>query len=382
MSNAPAPMPPNDPEPSPAVAPPEARIGTGAPHPGDDSARAEAAAAAIDDATVDLTALQPVLARHAPGGRASLLPALQDAQNLYGWIPEAVAAAIARTLHLPLVDVHGVIDFYTMLYREPVGRTVVRVCTDPACALRGGEAVLATACRLADVEIGGTSADGAVTVERSPCLGHCNAGVSVNVTHGNLAQGELQRNITFPRVTPAEVEAAFSGKGRTTADFYSEDYVGGDLSVITPLCGRGRRTTLVEYQAVGGLQGLRKVLAGITPAQVIETVGEAGLLGRGGAAFPTEIKWEGAAGAANDEKYFVVNADESEPGTFKDRVLLEGDPSRVLEGMIIGAYAIGAHKAYIYIRGEYPMAIERVNAALDEFRSEGLLGRQHPRLRL
>ncbi len=326
-------------------------------------------------AAPDLERLRPLLARHAPSGRTALLPALQDAQNLYGWIPEAVAAEIARALHVPLVDVHGVIDFYAMLYREPVGRTVVRVCTDPSCALRGGEAVLATACRLAGVEVGGTSTSGAVTVERAPCLGHCNAGVSVNVTHGDMALGEPLRNTTFAHVTPDKVEAAFAGEGRTTADFYSEDYVGGDLSVITPLCGRGRRTTLVEYQSVGGLQGLRKVLAGMTPAQVIDTVREAGLLGRGGAAFPTEIKWEGAASAPGADKYFVVNADESEPGTFKDRVLLEGDPSRILEGMIIGAYAIGAHKAYIYIRGEYPMAIERVHAAIREFEAEGLLGR-------
>lgn len=369
MSDA-APLSPHDPERSLAVAPVE----TGAPHPGDESAHAQAASLASAERAADLTRLRPVLARHAPGGRSALLPALEEAQSLYGWIPEAVAAAIAHTLHVPLVDVHGVIDFYSMLYREPVGRTVVRVCTDPSCALRGGDAVLATACRLADVEIGGTSVDGAVTVERSPCLGHCNSGVSVNVTYGNVARGDALRNITFVHVTPEEVEAVFTGQGRTTADFYSEDYVGGDLSLVTPMCGRGRRTALVEYQSVGGTQGLRKVLGGMSPAQVLETVKEAGLLGRGGAAFPTEIKWSGAAGAPGGDKYFVVNADESEPGTFKDRVLLEGDPGRVLEGMIIGAYAIGAHKAYIYIRGEYPMAIERVQAALQEFRDAGLLG--------
>ncbi len=332
------------------------------------------AADLVPDKEVDLVWLRAMLTRHAPTGRSGLLPALQEAQDAYGWISEVVAAEIARALGVPLVDVHGVIDFYSMLYREPVGRTVVRVCTDPSCALRGGEAVLSAACQLAHVEIGGTSADGAVTVERAPCLGHCNSGVSVNVTHGGLAQGHALRNTTFAHVTPDDVASAFAGRGRTTSDFYSEDYVGGDLSIITPLCGRGRRTTLVEYQSVGGMEGLRTVLGSLSPSQVIEVVKEAGLVGRGGAAFPTEIKWEGAANAPGSEKYFVVNADESEPGTFKDRVLLEGDPNRVLEGMIIGAYAIGAHKAYIYIRGEYPMAIERVHAALDELRAAGLLG--------
>jgi NADH-quinone oxidoreductase subunit F len=250
-----------------------------------------------------------------------------------------------------------------------VGRTIVRVCTDPSCALRGGDEVLAAACRLAGVEEGGTAANGRVTIERSTCLGHCNSGVSVNVS-----TGRPMHNLTFAHVTPDDIEAAFDGKGRTTSDFYSEDYVGGDLSVITPLCGRGRRTTLVEYQMVGGTDSMRRVLTTMRPEEVIQTVKEAALVGRGGAAFPTEVKWEGAARATADQKYFVINADESEPGTFKDRILLEGDPSRILEGAIIGAYAIGASKGYIYIRGEYPLAIERVHATIREFERAGLLG--------
>jgi NADH-quinone oxidoreductase subunit F len=318
---------------------------------------------------IDLTPLRPVLTRHAPGGRSALLPALLEAQALYGYVPESVAAAVGQALGVPLADVHGVIDFYALLYRAPVGRAVVRVCTDPACALRGADEVLATACRLADVAEGETASDGSVTVERAPCLGHCNSGVSVNVAHGRP-----QRNLTFAHVTGADLEALFGGQGRTTADFYSEDYVGGDLSIVTPLCGRGRRTTLVEYQAVGGMQALRQVLGELQPADVVAMLKNSSLLGRGGAAFPAWIKWEQASKAASTPKYFVVNADESEPGTFKDRVLLEGDPSRILEGAIIGAYAMGAARIYFYIRGEYPLAIERVEAAVREFRTAGYLG--------
>lgn len=297
------------------------------------------------------------------------MPALLEAQAHYGYIPTAVATEIAHALGVPLADVHGVIEFYALLYNEPVGRTVLRVCTDPACALRGGEQVLHAACTLAGVKEGETSADGALTVERSPCLGHCNSGVSVNVSFGRPV-----RNVTFAHVTPETVGDLIDGRGRTTADFWSEDYVGGDLSIITPLCGRGRRTKLFEYEAVGGMQALRKVLSSMTPQQVIETMRRSELLGRGGAAFPTWAKWEGAAKASGQPKYFVINADESEPGTFKDRVLLEGDPCRVLEGALIGAYAIGASRIYIYIRGEYPLAIERVNAALQELREAGYLG--------
>ncbi|MEK7326497.1 MAG: NADH-ubiquinone oxidoreductase-F iron-sulfur binding region domain-containing protein, partial [Chloroflexota bacterium] len=110
------------------------------------------------------------------------------------------------------------------------------------------------------------------------------------------------------------------------------------------------------------------------PAEVIEEVKKSGLVGRGGAAFPTGVKWEGAAKASGSPKYFVVNADESEPGTFKDRILMEGDPCRIIEGALLGAYAIGAHKIYFYIRGEYPTAIARVRAAVDELRQAGYLG--------
>ena len=318
---------------------------------------------------VNLAPLQAMLDARAPGGRAELLPALLEAQTRYGYIPQEVAAAIGRSLNVPLADVHGVIDFYALLYREPVGRTVLRVCTDPSCALRGGEQVLRAACQLAGVAEGETTADGAVTVERAPCLGHCNSGVSVNVSFGLPVE-----NTTYAHVTPDTIDELFDGRGRTTADFWSEDYVGGDLSIITPLCGRGRRTRLVEYQSVGGMQALRQVLTARDPQQVIATMRASELLGRGGAAFPTWAKWDGAAKAPDDPKYFVINADESEPGTFKDRVLLEGDPCRVLEGAIIGAYAIGASRIYIYIRGEYPLAIERVAAALEELRAAGYLG--------
>ena len=110
--------------------------------------------------------------------------------------------------------------------------------------------------------------------------------------------------------------------------------------------------------------GLRRALTSLQPADVIAELKACDLLGRGGAAFPTWIKWQGAANAPGQPKYFVVNADESEPGTFKDRVLLEGDPCRILEGALIGAYAIGAQKIYVYIRGEYPTAIARVTAAV------------------
>ncbi len=316
---------------------------------------------------LDLTPLQPILERFAPQGRAALLPALHEAQALYGYLAEPIAAAVGRALGVPLADVHGVIDFYALFYREPVGRTVVRVCTDPACWMRGADEVLAAACRTAGVEVGGTSADGAYTIERSPCLGLCNVGPSVNVTFNDPAPAQVR---SFAHVSAETLADVLAGRGRAP-----DDYVGGDLCIVTALCGRGRRMTLTEYHAVGGMQAVRRILGSrMPPLEVVDLVNRATLLGRGGAAFPTAIKWEGAARAPGGPKYFVINADESEPGTFKDRVLMEGDPCRILEGAILGAYAIGANQAYFYIRGEYPAALERVQAAIAECRAAGYLG--------
>ena len=112
----------------------------------------------------------------------------------------------------------------------------------------------------------------------------------------------------------------------------------------------------------------------MTPDQVIEEVKASGLVGRGGAAFPTGMKWQYTRAAGSDPKYIVCNADESEPGTFKDRVLMEGDPFRVLEGIMLGGYAIGAHKGYIFVRGEYPQSAAILQQAIDTMHAAGLLG--------
>lgn len=317
---------------------------------------------------LDLAPLRQTLTQYAPQGRPALLPALHAAQAMYGYLSEPVAAEVSRALQVPLADVHGVIDFYAMFYREPVGKTIVRVCCDPACAMLGSDAVLNAACQKARVMPGDTSLDGAFTVERAPCLGLCNCGVAVNVTaHDPVTQ--TAHDITFANVTPDDLDAVFAVKGQAATD-----HIGGDSQVLTALLGQGRAATLVEYEATGGMTALKKAIRDMTPQEVIAEVKASGLVGRGGAAFPTGVKWEGAANASRTPKYFVVNADESEPGTFKDRILMEGDPCRLIEGTILGAYAIGAHQAYVYIRGEYPTATERVQAAIAECKRAGYVG--------
>ncbi len=253
---------------------------------------------------------------------------------------------------------HGVIEFYTLFYRQPVGKRIVRVCTDPACALAGGEDALQSLCRQRGIQPGETTADGALTVERSTCLGLCEhapAALADERGVGNIASLAAEG---WPSVEPGSPGSR----------------LGGDLRVLTANCGRGRPASLEEYLSGGGYNGLKRAL-GMTPAAVIAEVKASGLVGRGGAAFPSGLKWEGAANAAGQPKYVVCNADESEPGTFKDRVLLEEDPQRILEGMVIAAYAIGAAQGYLFVRGEYPYAYQVMAQAAAAARQAGFLGK-------
>lgn len=292
-----------------------------------------------------------------PQGRTALLPALHAAQRLHGWLSEPVVFEIARALRVPLVEAFGVIDFYAMLHRHPVGRTVVQVCGSPSCALAGADRVVDSFCHHLKVEPGEISADGAYTVEQAPCLGLCDHAPAVLV--GETAVG---------RVDPAKA-AAIGTPNQPTVSF-----VGGDIRILTSNCGRGRPTPLAEYQASGGYAGLKKAVT-MTPQTVVAEVKAAGLVGRGGAAFPTGVKWEGAASAPGKPKYIVCNADESEPGTFKDRILMEDDPHRIIEGMVIAAHAVGASQGYIYVRGEYPNAHRIMSEAVAEARHAGILGK-------
>ncbi|HEY1235268.1 MAG TPA: NAD(P)H-dependent oxidoreductase subunit E [Candidatus Binatia bacterium] len=305
----------------------------------------------------ELSSLQSILKELAPQRRSALLPALQAAQQLYGWVNEEVAKEVASALGVPLADVFGVLDFYAMLYRRPVGRTVLRVCSAPVCALAGADAVTGSVCRLLKIAPEEISSDGQFTVEHAPCLGLC-----------DRAPAALAGEAVVAPADPSDPAAICAPSNQSRGSF-----VGGDIRLLTSNCGQGRTISLEEYRARGGYVGLKKALT-MAPASVLAEVKSAGLVGRGGAAFPTGIKWEGAARAPGEPKYIVCNADESEPGTFKDRILMEDDPHRIIEGMIIAAYAVGASRGYIYVRGEYRHAFNVMSAALGEASGAGLLG--------
>ena len=298
---------------------------------------------------VDLAPLIPAIESYIPLGRSGLLPALHAAQKIYGWISEPVAAQISKSLRVPLADIHGVIEFYSLFYNEPIGKQVIRVCTDQACALKGAEGVLHHLCSHHGLEPGQTTGDLSLTVEASPCLGLCEQAPAA------LVDEEAETNIDL------ENDSYELGRPKSI--------VGGSMRLLTGNCGHGT-TSLAGY---GNYPALTKALA-MKPEEIVDTIKASGLVGRGGAAFPTGIKWEGAAKAPGTEKYVICNADESEPGTFKDRILLLDDPHRTIEGMSIAAYAIGARQGYIYIRAEYPYILPVLENALKEAREANLLG--------
>jgi NADH-quinone oxidoreductase subunit F len=306
----------------------------------------------------DLAFLEPVLSENAGVGRTRLLPVLLEAQRQLGYLTEPMVEAIGRSLRVPLAEIHGVIEFYSMLYNRPAGRKVVRVCTSPVCEQAGGKAALAAACKHFGTAPGEVTSDGEWMVEEAPCLGLCDhapAALVGDVPVANIDPSKASDWIENPKAAGLGV-------------------VGGDSRPLSGRCSVIPPTEVAAYEAHGGYAGLRKAIQSLTPAQVIEEIKKAGLSGRGGAAFPTGMKWEMTAGAPGEERYVVCNADESEPGTFKDRILLEGDPLFVLEGMTIAGYAVGAHKGFIYIRGEYPRAHRIFAEAIQAAREASRLG--------
>jgi len=309
---------------------------------------------------VDLALLTPVLQKYDGRKRDALLPMLHDAQALYGWLPREVQEAIGRTLHVPLAEVHGVIEFYTMLYNQPTAKTVIRVCQDPACYLAGSIAVSKKIEESLAVSDGQTTAGGDITFEHVPCLGMCEH--APNALYGSKPAGDL---------TVDTVDDFLNGRYPEP-----EPRIFGRPVIKLRRAGLLNPLSLSDYEEHGGFEDLRKALA-LAPEEIIDMLKQAKVLGRGGAMFPIGLKWEFTRGAAGSpaEKHIIANADESEPGTFKDRGLMEEDPFSLVEAMIIAGYTVGAENGWIFVRGEYPRSYARLSNAVQKARDAGYLGR-------
>ncbi len=315
--------------------------------------------------------LETILARFAGKGRSYLLPCLWAVQQATGWLSPERVARVGALLNVPLADIFGVIDFYTMLYAAPQGRHLLRVCDDVACCLahpHGSNAVL-EAIRAATglQQHGETTPDGAFTLEVLPCLGRCEQAPVLMIDDHAVAHAD-------PAAIMAYLQLETNGDGEDPRPHQ----VGGDRTLTTWI-GRIDPLDLAAYTARGGFAALRLALGELTPGDAIQRLEDSGLVGRGGAAFPTGVKWRAAANETASPKMVVCNADESETGTFKDRILLEGDPYRLIEAMVLCAYTIRGHgqvEGYIYLRGEYAALHARLERVLARCRDAGYLGRQ------
>lgn len=300
----------------------------------------------------------------AGGGRDQLLPALHAVNDRVGWISPGALNLICETLHVPPAEAYGVASFYSLFALAERPARVVHVCTDLACRLTGAEAV----CDVLTEHVGAAGkARGGVTWLRGPCLGVCErAPAALTFQAGDPATTEL--------LAPATGASAVLAAGRSPAGEGTPPVIHQkDGLRLLRRVGVVDPSSVDDYRATGGYAALRNALR-MGQAAVLREVTDSGLLGRGGAAFPAGRKWAATAAQPAGPHYLVCNADESEPGTFKDRVLLEGDPFALVEAMTIAAFAVGARQGYVYLRGEYPRALRLLRNALEVCRERGLLG--------
>jgi NADH-quinone oxidoreductase subunit F len=263
--------------------------------------------------------------------RHLLLPALRAAQLRVGWVSEGALGYASRRLAVPPAEAYGVASFYALIALEERPADVTHVCTDLSCALKG-----------ATVPVG---------AHPSPCLGLCERAPA---SYRTIA-GEQPVEEQIPAVGPPLPQTGEPG-----------------LRLLRRIAAGIDPESIDAYIQAGGFESLRRARE-LGPAAVLHEVSESRLLGRGGAAFPTGVKWAAVAQQPALPHYIVCNADESEPGTFKDRVLMEQDPFALIESMAIAAFATGSTHGFVYVRAEYPLAHRRVQNAIDLARSRGFL---------
>jgi NADH-quinone oxidoreductase subunit F len=351
-------------------------------------------------------ARRPEDAHMALGGHAArsrsylLITVLHAVQEKAGWISPGALDYVSERLTIPPATAYGVASFYAMFRTtQPPGTpeapgAVVHICDDVACKVAGAEALCAEMTRRFGPEGTDAVVDGtAVTWQRSPCLGKCDQGSAALIQQPGAAKPRRDFAPVTPDAvwqalttgeSPAEVplgvlvpQLSRPGSSRTdsaspAAGPAAPAPAAERVSLLRRL-GHVDPASLGSYRAAGGYEMLRRAIA-LGPQGVIREIRDAKLMGRGGAAFPTHIKWDAVAANPVRPKYVVTNADESEPGTFKDRVLMEADPYGLVEALTIMGYACGAEQGYIYIRGEYPTAEGRLAHAVRQARAHGFLG--------
>jgi NADH-quinone oxidoreductase subunit F len=321
------------------------------------------------------------------GERHRLLPALHAIQNRIGWISPGALNYLALRLDVAPAEVYGVASFYGMFSLAPRPKVVAHVCDDIACITGGSEKVCAELERNLGAAKSPNSGGRAIWL-RSQCLGLCERAPAALITSAGEKSAERVLAPASADALQSLIEDAVQGRMPAEPDALNIEVSvpqASQKSNASPLrllrrLREGGAMTLEAYKKLGGYEGLRRAVE-LGPEGTLRELAASKLLGRGGAAFPTAKKWEALFLCRNLLKpgsprahYVICNADESEPGTFKDRILMEGDPFAVIEGITIAGFVTGARQGYIYLRGEYPLAAERMQHAIDSAKESRSLG--------
>lgn len=302
---------------------------------------------------------QDIVRWAAEGGnsRSCLIPLLQRVQKQHFEITEFAMQAIADALGIHPVEVYSVVSFYQFLDEKPKGKFVVRLCGTISCDMAGKDRVAQQLETDLGIKFGETTADGKFTLEWAHCIGMCDQGPAMLINEN-----------VFTKVTPELVHGILEVCRRSFGRFALEG-----REQQTGILGRSHVGELTFHSVKPG-EGLTQALI-MTRPDIIAIISHSGLKGRGGAGFPTAVKWNLAAAAVDEQKYVICNADEGEPGTFKDRVILNRYPELVFEGMAIGGRVIGARQGILYLRQEYSYLRERLERVLNELRQRHQLGK-------
>jgi NADH-quinone oxidoreductase subunit F len=306
-----------------------------------------------------------------PVKRSALIPMLIYGQDEYGCINDELIAEIGRRLDLNAVQIEETLAYYSMLHRKPWGKNHVQICTNVACMLKGGTELLERAKKRLEIGHKEVTEDGMFSLEEVECIGACTGAPAMQVNYDFYE--ELTPN-KFDRILQ-DLDAGNRPEPQGVISGAVHPRYPAETPLISRHWGVKDSHKIDVYLKDEGYKALEKALKEMTPETIIDELKKSNLRGRGGAGFPTGMKWSFVPKDSPKAKYVICNADESEPGTCKDRPLMEMDPHQLIEGMVIAGRAIGAHHGFIYIRGEYRYVLEIVDKAIAEAYSRGYLGK-------
>lgn len=304
---------------------------------------------------VEREALEKILSRHRRDPH-SLVQILRETQDLIGWLPRDLLGELARELKLPLVHVEGVVGFYRFFHTRPVGHYRVLFSDNITDRMRGSAALMADLCGRLEIEPGQLSPDGLVSVDLTSCTGLCDQGPALLVNHRHvITRLDASKVAQMAELIRSEVPVPLWRQSWFTID---DNIRRADVLLGMPLIPGAAIAAALARGAQAALDEMK----------------HSNLRGRGGAGFATGLKWELCRNAPGSTHYVVCNADEGEPGTFKDRVLLARHADDIFEGMTVAALVIGARQGLLYLRGEYRYLLEPLQAVLQRRRDQQLLG--------